>query len=903
MTQERSRTITPTSGVGRVGVGQTQSSSDVVLSKMVNDRAVNVFSAGNPGFYASDSLLDITAERQSNNLDDYENILQTQPELELPIQILISSILSPKSANKITLKHGLKKNGLPPQLAQSLLKSAKVCVDDIYNIKAELTGKLRRALFTHGADITLIMGEAAIDDVINGRLKGISMAQESLREKTILGAIKDATRPLGYFGPAVKEGEAATVRPKIALESLLGRAATRDTLEEHKPMDIGKFAEIKGFVAPEFCDNPAVLGLGMALEDLLEEKRKTLSNISQGGSIEQIDRLYHDIQGGIQQMVIFPRPEEASRKSRTRPVRKPVPPEAVSVVYHPGNPKKHLGILILIDEFGGFASRETRRDYWRNISDMVGGNKEVISSILERAAKSTSVDTMSDTMIALSANASFREMAAQDVERRLSNGSIGNARIAQEDAFFDLMFERGLAGRQTRVLYVPSDLVSYWAYRYNPNGTGRSMLEDNKFLAGIRSMLTVANTETALRNSIDYTKLEVTLDQNDPNKSKTKETIIDQYVRNRLRSTPWNTTNPRRIVEMMAMAGVSIGIDGGDNYPGTKVAVTREDIQQREVNMELDESIFRRLMMGFGLAPEIVDLSMQIEFSSKIITSNELSLKRVMVIQDVTNYLMRQEIIKTFLSDPIQMDAFEEIVKEYVASMEGTDEQKAAVNIRQLVMVFLGAYEVNLPRPENGLDADITEFTSYMDAVDKALDAAFNEDAVGGIDGNQLAEETKRAKSIIRQYRAVKWMIEHDFMLDVLEDLKGGDDKGLADVITATISHYRELNGVVKSLIPRLNAQNISDSEQFETIMSNLDQFRDKTTSGSGGGGGGMEDDSNSFEDSETGPAGDDLLGTLDDEAGGTANPGETTEEPEPPAEPDADNKEGGGTEEEEPTT
>jgi len=301
--------------------------------------------------------------------------------------------------------------------------------------------------------------------------------------------------------------------------------------------------------------------------------------------------------------------------------------------------------------------------------------------------------------------------------------------------------------------------------------------------------------------------------------------------------------------------------------------------------------------MGFGLAPEIVDLSMQIEFSSKIITSNELSLKRVMVIQDVTNYLMRQDIIKTFLSDPIQMDAFEEIVKEYVAKMEGTDEQKASVNIRQLVLVFLGAYEVNLPRPENGLDADIAEFTSYMDAVDKALDAAFNDDALGEIDGNQLAAETKRAKSIIRQYRAVKWMIDHDFMMEVLEDLKGGDDKGLADVITATISHYRELNGTIKALIPRLNAQNITDSEQFEQIMSNLDQFRDKTTSAGGGGGGGMEDDNNnSLEDSEAGPGGDALLGNLDDD--GAGGPAEAPAGPEEPAEPEETGDKPAGPEE-----
>lgn len=856
MNPNKARGITSTTGVGRVGVGDVSSSSDVILSKMVNDRSALSLNIPGGGLYASDSLLDITAERQSTNIDDYENILLTQPDLELPIQILISSILSPKTANKITLKHSLKPNELPPELSNKLLQSAKNCVENVYKIKDGLSDKLRKGLFTQGSSISIIMGEAAIDDVINGRLRGLGVATESLRKTTISEAVASATRPMGYLS----DGKARSER--MGLESLLGAASNMAVPSSYPKLDVGSLAGLKGFECPTVEDNPAVLGVGIALENMLEEKRQQLSSLTRRGSVDHIDQLYHDIQGGIQDMVIFPRPEEASRKSKTRPVKREVPTESCTVIFQTGNPKKHIGYLFLLDGFGGFASRDMRRDYWRNVSDMVGGNRETISSILSQAGQSIKTETQNDTLMAMATSAYFRDMAKSDIERRMMNGSIGNGTVADKEAFFNLMFERAMSGRQTRILYVPADMVSYWAYRYNSNGTGRSMLEDNKFLAGIRSMLTVANAETALRNSIDYTKLGITLDEKDPHKTKTKEQIIDQYVRHRLRSTPWNTTSPRKIIEMIQMAGVSIDIDGGDNYPGTKVSITREDIQQREVNMDLDESIFRRLMMGFGIAPEIVDLSTQIEFSSKIVTSNELSLKRVMMLQDITNYLIRQEAIKTFLSDPVQMDEFEDIVREYIAKSSETNEVKAAVDVRRVVNLFLGAYEVNLPRPENGLEADMAEFEVYMNAVDKALEAIVNEEALGGLDDSSLADQYRRMVAIVRQYKAMQWMSEHDFMTTLLTEVKQAEEEGLPDIVAQTVSHYKGFNALIKSMVPRLMAQNVSDSEQLTEILNRLERFRTNTEAGDGSGDS-ADGSTNSSENAgvEGGGSDDDLFG------------------------------------------
>ena len=402
MNGELARSPTRTTGVGRVGSGQVSSSSDAVLSKMINDRSVASMAPGANGFYASDSLLDITAERQATNIDDYENILSTQPDLELPIQILISSILSPKSANKITLKHSLKKNALPVDLANELLAAAKECAENVYSIKESLPDKLRRALFTHGSSITVIMSEAGLDDVINGKIRGLTMASESIQENTIKELMTSCTAPFGYLGAPDTSEQRTTKVARMGMEGLMKEACKTSSLANHPAMNLGEFSKIPGFTAPEIVDNPKVFQLAMALENMLEDKRDMLSKLvnAGGSSLEAIDRLYHNVEGGIQEMAIFPRPEEASRKSKTRPVRREVPPESCTVVFQTGNPKKHLGYLFLIDEFGGFASRDTRRDYWRNISEMVGGNRETVSSILDKAAKSTRTDTTNDIISA-----------------------------------------------------------------------------------------------------------------------------------------------------------------------------------------------------------------------------------------------------------------------------------------------------------------------------------------------------------------------------------------------------------------------------------------------------------------------------------------------------------------------
>jgi len=142
-------------------------------------------------------------------------------------------------------------------------------------------------------------------------------------------------------------------------------------------------------------------------------------------------------------------------------------------VVRPGMPSKPIGFLFLLDEFGAFISRHARSDYMRNISAGVFNNRNAVSGMLNNMADQMNMeDGFSQQLMTMQAVQAFRELALRDIENRLLHGSVGNVTVSRVEMAYDLMFERALAGKQTRIVYVPADMVIYWTYDYNDNGTG-----------------------------------------------------------------------------------------------------------------------------------------------------------------------------------------------------------------------------------------------------------------------------------------------------------------------------------------------------------------------------------------------------------------------------------------------
>jgi len=841
--------------------------NNTIMSKMIRDPNGESRERTDSPYLGNFGYLQESADVMATNIDDYKNHMAMLPEIELCIQVLLSLILTPKDIDKIELKHAVEPNILVAEMAQEMLEILKEAEQN-YKIKSLLQEKLRKALVSEGADVSIVIPENSLDDLINGR-GAHKITLESFREK---GLYNDISKPRGFMANGPKTAPAAGV--KMTLESMLdGLSRPPEVVDKLEPLKVAgtmmdgnkwDFSKLTGFVMPELFDNPQM----MKLEDIVSSIKRTQTNMaieSFGGNsmFGNIEAMYHSPDHKPEDIVMMMRQEEASREAVGPPLWKGAPTESCMPVVRPGSPSKPVGYLFLLDEFGAFISRSARSDYMRNISAGVFNNRNAVSGMLNNMADQLNMeDGFSQQLMTMQAVQAFRELALRDIENRLLHGSVGNVTVSRVEMAYDLMFERALAGKQTRVVYVPADMVIYWTYDYNDNGTGRSLMEDNKILSSIRALTMFMNIETHIRNSIDHRTLNITVDEDDPNKSRTKEMILHEYARNRGNSIPWASSNPRRMVEVAQNSGLAVSVKGGDNYPGTEVSIDSRPVEYKEVNLDLDEDLRKRQTMGFGLAPEIVDLSTQIEFSSKMATSNELSLKRALALQDRTNLFIRETLIKLVLNHKGYMDKMRKAVGNHIDKMDKKIVAKLGEDY--FITAFFSIYTCTLPRPDTGLANRMTDLDDYVSAIEKVLDNIVPDDLMqSNVTGESANEWVAVLKASVKSTLVLDYCRSNSILPEVTNLFKNdtAEDPGSMLVMDGVVNAGR-LTKIIQGMGLQLYSAALISENQMATLKERLDANRvEGTEAGEGsettGGGSGGDDFDSDF-------GGDDDFGDFD---------------------------------------
>lgn len=838
----------------RHGVG-----NETVLSKMIRDTSGNERQSSDAPYLGNFGYLGEVSDNVANNIEDAKNLTQLLPEIEICIQVLLALILSPKDITNTELKHGVQPNILPPEMTGEMLEVIKNYFEHNYKIKPLLPDKLRKALFVDGADVTIVIPENSLDDLINGRTnKKITL--ESFRQKDVY---RDIAAPMGFMADKAAK---PTPAKAMSLEDLMANISQKpEALKELQSLSVDgyktdkgawNFSKIPGFVVPSLFDNPQMLKLESLTDSVKAVQNRTALEGLGGHSYgdvqsmgleslgEQMQSMYHNPELKPEDIVMMARQEEASRDAIGPPLVKGSATEACVPVCRPGRPKNPIGFLFLTDEYGAFVSSAQRSDYMRNISAGVFNNRNAITGMLNNATDQMNMeDSFNASQLTAQACQAFRDLAIRDIENRFMAGSVGNVTVSRTELAYDLMLERAFAGKQTRIVYVPADMVIYWAYNFNDNGTGRSLLEDNKILSSIRALTLFMNVETHLRNSIDHRTLNITVDEDDPNKTRTKEMILHEYARQRSNAVPWATSNPRRMVEVAQNSGLAINVEGGDAYPGTKVSVDSRDIQYREVNLDMDEDLRKRQTMGFGLAPEIVDMSTQIEFSSKMATSNELSLKRAIVIQDATNAFIRETIIKITLSHRGLMDKLRAIVGKHTQKMN--QKKVAEMGENYFIQAFFAIYSCTLPRPDTGLANRMTDLGEYSDALTKVLDEVMPDDLLqGAVTGESANEWVGIVKASVKSTLVLQYCRNNNIMPELTNMFKNDtvEDPGTI-LIEEGIANANRLSKIIQAVGLQLYAKAIITENQFTTLKERMDTERVEGTEavageGTSGGGG-----------------------------------------------------------------
>lgn len=876
-------------------VVRTHTSTAAMVSKLIEPRVKNHTSKdedGNNRFDVSSipALFEysrIIAERSDNS----EQMMGLFPETELAAQILVSSVISPKDMTKgdvvITAPDNLKSASIT---ARMLTKIREYFEKD-YKIKSEVPEILRNILIINGSDPRMVIPENSIDDIINGSSK---ITLESMSD--FIDVRTKEFKSLGFLGNE-PTGE-NKVNSGFAQESL--------SYENYKAYDPNvriatKPNGPKVDLNIKIIDNFAVLRMpeireknkksyveeaiergqyGVRGQKARASARQTQEYGLKGQSSKLTDSDIHSLFYKRKYSSTVPVQKvrtdaEMTRKTVGVPLVMKLPAESVIPVYTPGDVKKHIAYLVLLDANGYPLSKETNTSYLNNLNTTLGKPSSNMSSYWIGKAGASLNGRDCSPHEAEKATRAFQEVIENEITSRLRNGIDGiSATIASNDEVYRLMFARHMANQMTQVLYVPSELMTYFCYRYDKNGIGIPLLENNRLLNSLRAMLLFSKVMAETRNAVGLTKVEVTLDPEDPDPYKTSMTVKHAYAKARAENFPIGATSPIEITDKLQRAGTMFNFKGHPGMPEMNVDAVESNRSFGVPDSNLEDELRKRTLMSMGLTPETVDSAFSPEFARAVTTNNILLSKRVIQIQEIFLPQLSDHLKKVASNDGTLMDDLRSIITEnYQELIDSFDDQedikKLSDNkelvIKMILSEFVSNIEATLPQPDSTtLDSQLENLNKYIEAVDLAVksyvDSSFITTEIAGDSANSV----DTISSLMKSYFVRKYMAENNIMPEITESLSQmfdteADDKFVVD----QGMHINYINKAIISILA--TTKNVSDAAGEDLP---------KVISGNAGGGGDFGAGSSDFGSDSSDSSGDDDLGMgLDDSLTGDLAP------------------------------
>lgn len=888
-----------------------------VISKLIPDQY-------NPPQYGHDgnrtaptpdyAALKSVSEKVSQSKTDAQTIMQLLPDMELSAQILVSSIISPKDMNTMELVYSFAEGLLPSEVGAAMIGRVKQHFQQDYKIEPLLSTMLRDILFEAGSYPVAVIPENSIDEAINGsgRITMEALSAEINRDGTI--------KPRGILGPVVKEKPTLdNTRPALSLESFTSykNPAQIDGLVRFET----SLQTPVGDSYLSVTDNPNLLKIPQINQKLRQERilqnigsRAMESLSTRLNDRELTNKIYKDGNFAYKPISTLKTQEQLNRRTVGSPLVLHLPSESVIPVHVPGSPEQQIGFFVLIDGDGNPVSKASNTDYYQELQARLNQNGSFPSAMLSKVKSMMNGFDISNRNHLDYSTRAYAQMVEQDLLARLRNGVYGNGvAISHKEEVYRIMLSRALAKQHTQLLFLPVELMTYFAFRYDDNGVGKSLLDDMQILNSLRAMVMFANVMSSLRNSIGRTEVKLKLDESDPDPKKTIEIAMHEITRTRQQYFPLGMNSPTDLVDWLQRSGFEFTFEGHPGLPDVSVDFGEKNTNYVKPDSELEESLRKRAIMATGLSPETVDNSFSAEFATTVVSNNLLLAKRVTQIQEQFTPQLADHMRKVMLNSEKLLEELREIVagnfdKLKLERVEDADDsakkdqrlqqvsEGVAKNqmINRFLMDFILSFEVSLPKPNSiTLENQLAALKTYIEGLDMTLESWLSDKFFTSETGGDISGQVESVREMVKAHFIRQWMSENGVLTE-LSALTATDTEGkpTLDLYAAQKAHIEALTKSLTALMVGLQkVKDASDAvlaDRVGEVEAAEPTGSDDSDAGGGSGdddlGGGMPDFSIDDAGGDAPPEGEADGGEADATAEADANP-----DADAPAEPKAD--------------
>jgi hypothetical protein len=301
------------------------------------------------------------------------------------------------------------------------------------------------------------------------------------------------------------------------------------------------------------------------------------------------------------------------------------------------------------------------------------------------------------------------------------------------------------------------------------------------------------------KQSIDVTKVNISLDPNDPDPEKTIEQVQDSVLKLRQNYFPLGINNPVDLVNWIQRAGLQFSYSNNPLLPNIQIDFENANIQHTIPSSELEEDLRKQTILALGLTPETIDSGFTPEFATTVVNNNILLSKRVSIYQKtltkhlsgmISTIMYNDEDLRTILRKEIL-----ENIDSITEQLDDEEKQLLTADKPAFIEYFLNKFGesmyIELPKPENTNLTNLSaEYDIYKDNLDKVLDSVMSSEMFSENIAGELSNHIDTIKNIYKHHLLRAWMSNNNFYPEVLEFGKQNNETNDADKLVDLIKEH-----------------------------------------------------------------------------------------------------------------
>lgn len=756
--------------------------------------------------------------------DMNSDIMVLLPELKQAKDIIISSIISPNDFSKKELISDYNNSIGLSEMTTVKIKSLIDVTVKRYKLVDEMYDIAEKALFIEGADVELIIPRSKIESII------LHSVGDNIKNRTDLESfsVNDMKlEDIGFMKLDVEKQVDLDSKNKMSLSGL-GVKYTGNPLV---------------FATNEAYDHARVRV--MSNEWYLDSKQKM--------DVEAIDvdvlKLYDEHKRSVKERYVNLSNLQGKKNKEDVPFRLKLNSSTVLPLYT-DDKTKHIGYFALADEMNRAITKiPSDGDLVSSIhSFKPNDNSQVLKMMVDNAT--AGMDANKDHSIILTNMLELSEnILLTTINETVSNSVYrNNFNLENENSLIRIMLYRALSNMQTSLIFIPIEYMSYIAFDYRRNGTGKTILEDITLLASFKSMLLLSEIYAAVNNNIPVTDVIVDIDEKDPEPFKTKEILEERIYNANSNKMIWGSTDIEKHGSWIQNAGMRI-VYNHKTFPDTKITFERKNKENSyNVDEGTSDKVTGMILKALGLSPTILDDANGAEFASVAMINNSLSNKINNERQDTLTEGLSDRTKKLILSDGSLLKQFYELVDKDEANilkainenLEGGKITELSDGLKvQLVKDIIDGVMVRLPRAENKDRMELADkFKSYMESISDLMDIIKESSYLSDV-SSELGISDDMVLNNLKLHFAITWCDEHNYARTLVKFMSIKDKKELKNIVDLInskdvnllelakgVSKHKEK--ILSSILPKEEESVVDDTTEYSDDEGDEGEFNEE---------------------------------------------------------------------------